>query len=109
MQALARDSGKCAQPFEANSRIDKISQDGFANCLPAVEIRIDRFRKQRLSESTSRSARAYVVSLKSLVNPILVSIAQFVSALVLRFLYKAHRSLSVEDSGRRSDGTGPVW
>ena len=42
-------------------------------------------------------------SLKSLVNPILVSIAQFVSVLVFRFLYKAYRSLSVEDSGRRSE------
>ena len=50
MQALTQDSGKCAQ-LETNGRIDKVSEDRFANCLLAVEMRIDRFRVQRLSET----------------------------------------------------------
>jgi hypothetical protein len=50
MQALAWDSHDGCQPLEANSGIDKIFEDRFANCFFAAEVSIDRFRQQGLSE-----------------------------------------------------------
>lgn len=51
MQAFTRDSGKRPELFEADSRINEVSENRFANGFFAAEISIDRFREQGSSES----------------------------------------------------------
>jgi hypothetical protein len=50
VQALAGNSYERSEFFEADGGIDEIFEDGFANRFFAAEIRIERFRQQRLSE-----------------------------------------------------------
>ena len=50
VQALAGNSYELGEFFEADSGIDEIFEDGFANRFFAVEIGIERFCQQGLSE-----------------------------------------------------------
>jgi len=68
MQALIRDSRKCAQLFETEGRIDKVSENRFANRLLAAEIRMERFRELHLSERDITLCARVSCSLTSLVH-----------------------------------------